>query len=698
MPVSNFSAYFKRKFKLNGHVFIDKQREVAQLQDGKGANITPPTENKYLQYAENAPVYGGYSNITEGGRAGSYMAYSPGQVYIPKKSAFTKKDAFPDGFFNYEKYGEVATTFEDTVLNMIRHSFKPNYDSESPFCFGYMNPDDLFIYDEDLGIYAFWSVVCTGTNVAGLIKKRNLRFAVTLTILKTTIDPNKLVIGLNSGNTAEWLYDDNGKIRQLEYGTEKLFGPYANQGQIFHFEATDTYNRLAEGVEKYFSIFNKIKFYFCFNSYNYKNSPDEAPYFYTSYKYSELKTVGILTDISNCPYFPTFGFYISKNYMNIRDLFFIDTHSGGPEPNNPNITDDPNDDDPGSGPGQNPGDSGGDGDHDNTSDDIKPPSVPTLSASGAGLITAYNPTVNELASLASALWNPTALDAIKQYFTNPMDTILGLGIVPVKPVTGASKKIMLGVYDSGVTASVIDSDYVIVNCGSIPITRYYGSYLDYSPYTKIKCYLPYIGEVDVNPDEVMQTSLMVLYYVNVLTGDIVAMICSNGKILYTAAGNCIRQLPLSNSDYSQIINTAVSAVSGIAIAAATAGVGAAATGAALAGKEAVASARATANNVGSATSLIGDITNAKFNYNHAGSLGTGAGQLSYQKPYLIIERPNLDLPDNYKSLVGYPCNKTLGLNKCVGFTQIEASNISVSNATDEEVAEIKELLLRGVII
>ena len=89
---------------------------------------------------------------------------------------------------------------------------------------------------------------------------------------------------------------------------------------------------------------------------------------------------------------------------------------------------------------------------------------------------------------------------------------------------------------------------------------------------------------------------------------------------------------------------------------------------------------------------------AKMNYKHSSQLGTGAGQLAPQIPFLTIIRPNLDLADNYKSFTGYPCNKNLVLSSLHGFTQAEAINLSVPSASLEELSEIKELLLKGVIL
>ena len=89
---------------------------------------------------------------------------------------------------------------------------------------------------------------------------------------------------------------------------------------------------------------------------------------------------------------------------------------------------------------------------------------------------------------------------------------------------------------------------------------------------------------------------------------------------------------------------------------------------------------------------------SKYHYQHIGKIGTGAGQLAPQKPFLTIERPNLSLAEQYKSYVGYPCNKTKELSKCHGFTQIETVKLSVPSATEEEIAEILSIMTEGVII
>lgn len=711
--ISNYRGFYQRKYIENGVLKTEETREIAQIFNSTANDIT---DNKYIVNSENAPT----TNFTGfGSRSFNYTEYSPGLVYLPKKY-YTFKDVFPDGWTDY--FG--GRTLEEFVAS--DYTVTANDPSLfQGFSHSYLNPNYVFWKDDVRGFQMVPKIEIIGhpRNGASFDRYASIRFS--FLIIDSTYDLSKLrftapgTYNVNATYSSKvWCYlDTDDKYKEVQLNGRAGVGTgwsYPNymlgmldfylNGGIYH-SPEEIANLLKTRT---FKMLNKVKFWFGiqrYSSYNFNNiqtykTTDNISMGNNTYKYFTM-----FLDISDCPYFPTSGFFIKFGTQDSKLINAITLDwTEGPDETTPGERDDPNVDDPGYGPGGNPDDKGGDGNHDNTSDKIRPPEVPNISASGAGLITVFNPSVSQLAQLGSVLWSPSALEAIKQYFTNPMDTILGLGIVPVKPNTGVSREIYLGAYPSKVSAPVVDSDYVIVNCGSIVIDRYYGSYLDYSPYTKIKMFLPYIGEVDINPDEVMQTSLMVLYYVNVITGDIVALICANENILYTYAGNCIRQLPISSTDYSSIINTAVNAVGGIAMAVATAGAGnasiaaaGAAKGATAAGKE-LAESRATMNNVSSANNLLGDVMSAKFNYKHAGSIGTGSGQLGYQKPYLIIERPNLNLADNYKGFVGYPCNMTKQIGRCVGYTEIEASNLAVANATDAEVAEIKELLLQGVII
>lgn len=627
--------------------------------------------------------------------------YNPGKVYLSKKF-FTWKDLFEESDFS---------RFRQFILDT--YNTNPNFNFTNVYPLS--SSTKIFAKTPDgFNIFFILAMSCAPANMSssGYIISRP--FMINLEVVMSKYLPEQLLFDSNSGNNVAWTTLDGTRLVPNTdfrgYGMDSTFNTSdyirAGKGPYTYITPDD----LLFYINSFFEALQKVRMYITpySNSYIFfkDTTIDNVCYNITYYGFEPTKSNysqpsywgGIFFDVRDVPGYNEVAF---SPIANTDKWGIVEIEWGtGPDANDPYEIEDPNDDDPGHGPGQNPGDSGGDGDHDNTSDEIKPPNKPSISGSLVGLFTIYNPSQSELAQLAQKLWSPDALQAIKQYFTSPMESILGLSIIPVKPTTGELANIHLGMYDTEVAARKVDSDYIIVNCGSIPINRYWGSYLDYDPYTKISCYLPYIGEIDINPDQVMQKTLGVIYYINVVTGDTVAILTADGSIIYTAAGNCVRQLPLSNTDYSAIINTAVSAVSTLAMAAATSGVGnAAIAGAQEAGKSTeLLDAKQTANSVGSGGSLIHDVMNAKFHYQHAGAMGTGSGQLSYQTPYLTIERPNLDLADNYKSFVGYPCNKTMALSSCHGFTQIEATRLSISGATDAEIAEITTLLVGGVII
>ena len=346
------------------------------------------------------------------------------------------------------------------------------------------------------------------------------------------------------------------------------------------------------------------------------------------------------------------------------------------------------------------------------SDPISPPSLPGIGGVGTGFYHVYNPTTVDLRLIASAFWTTNVIQQIVNYFTNPLETILGLGIIPVKPETGSRENVKFGLVDSEVTAPVVTSDYKLINCGSRYLAPYYNSYLDYEPYTKMSMYIPYIGEFDMNPDEITGKTVQVYIYINVTTGDLVGIVTANGTIVYTSASNCFRQLPITQGDMSQVIQAAISAVTTIASAASA---GAASEGAMASHKKgATAQSIKDAQNKGAVSSmttfaneapLVGDIMSAKLHYHRAGQIGTGSGQLAYQKPYLTIIRPNLMLPDgaedgansNLKAYKGYPCNQIIPLVNADGYTVLEDARLSIPGATEAEIAEILDIMKGGYI-
>lgn len=316
------------------------------------------------------------------------------------------------------------------------------------------------------------------------------------------------------------------------------------------------------------------------------------------------------------------------------------------------------------------------------------PDLPSLSAAATGFITMYNPTSGQLSSLGNFLWSGMFdLDTYKKLFTDPMQGIIGLGIVPVLPNSGGARNIMFGNVDTGINCNFLASQYARKDCGSVSIQKYVGSFMDYSPYVKVSLFLPYIGFVNLGTDDIMGGSINVQYNVDVLTGDCIAFIKHDTKgVLYSYHGNCLTNVPVSGQNYANALKNYYESVAGV-IPATTNGAAGGGVAGAIGGA---------ATGVINAASNI--ILNSKPTFQRSGNIGGSAGIMGVQKPFVVIERPNISVPDNVQHYVGQTSNITANLGGCSGFTVVESVHLNNISATSEELAEIDSLLKGGVIL
>ena len=100
---------------------------------------------------------------------------------------------------------------------------------------------------------------------------------------------------------------------------------------------------------------------------------------------------------------------------------------------------------------------------------------------------------------------------------------------------------------------------------------------------------------------------------------------------------------------------------------------------------------------GLATSAANTAVNSKPQVQRSGSMGGAAGLMSSQKPYLIINRPRMSVPDKLNKFSGNTCNVTMKLSACTGFTMIDTIHLSGMKCTDNERDELMNILRQGVI-
>ena len=336
---------------------------------------------------------------------------------------------------------------------------------------------------------------------------------------------------------------------------------------------------------------------------------------------------------------------------------------------------------------------GGTGTFDNTSDNIDIPALPSLSATTSKFVTLYNPTLANLAAIADYLWSQNIFDQLISKIALPLDLIIGLGIVPYDVPTSGSQHPHLGPFDIPINIRVASTQYKEIDCGSLTVSEYWGSALDYSPYTKAKIYLPFIGERQLDVDQIMAKTLHVVYHCDSFSGACVAFIKVNNAVLYQYTGNCMETIPINSQDFSQFYTSIVSLLTKAGIVAATGGFGAATAETTAGTLQGLA---VSASTLSSAT--MNSVMSAKPNIENVGNVSGSAGHMAIQKPYLTLERPRQSLPNDYMHICGYPSNISSQLGALSGFTVVESVHLDGIPATLPELDEINKLLMEGVII
>lgn len=318
-----------------------------------------------------------------------------------------------------------------------------------------------------------------------------------------------------------------------------------------------------------------------------------------------------------------------------------------------------------------------DGIIDDSSDPIDIPDLPNFDVNTSGLLTIWSPTTVELKTLGNFLWSNNLVQELSKLFSTPMESIVSLAMIPISPTVLGAKELYLGDKNTHVTMNYV-KQYVQLDCGTLQLSNYYGSALDYDPYTTLSLYLPFVGIVPLTVDDCMGSNIRVVYNIDLATGNFtcfVKMTRDNlDSILNHYNGNCISNLPITASSYGNMLTTLMSGA-GSLIGAVSGGVGAVA-------------------DVVSTTALA--TMSAKKQIQRSGNITGASGVLGVMYPYIIIERPIQSLASGYNKFVGYPSNITSTLGELKGFTQIESVISNELKCPQAEQDEIIRLLKEGV--
>lgn len=372
------------------------------------------------------------------------------------------------------------------------------------------------------------------------------------------------------------------------------------------------------------------------------------------------------------------------------------------------------------------GTSGGndlDGDFSGSSDTIGMPTGPTWSISDIGMTTIYSPTIPQLAALAQHMWSADFIDQILKMIADPRDVIISAHALPIHvPVSDTTGIVVAGI-DTGIQSNVPSTQWANLDCGSLTISPYWGGFMDFAPYTSISLFLPYIGEVTLDTDEVMGHTVSLKYIIDIMSGMCIAIIGIDGTARYQYSGTCSYDIPITSADYRALLSAGVGIVVGLA-AGPIAGFGASALmgaaspqgptqgGAAGLGqraKMAAAGAASTATlgavgSVGAKAALAGAtalaVTGIKPNITHSGPVTGQVGVMGIQTPYLTIKRPRQCVAGQQGEYVGFPlwATRTVGQMIGKGYTEYASVHVESIPLTTDELNELESILKGGVIL
>lgn len=349
------------------------------------------------------------------------------------------------------------------------------------------------------------------------------------------------------------------------------------------------------------------------------------------------------------------------------------------------------------------------GPHTPNNDPLPIPGLPGAGAVSGGAFNVFKLTANEFNAFNGELYSDNAWTALKNYFNDPLDFMIGCIMVPA---IAQSLGVLHPTFNSYVWSQAyqrVIEQYVELNCGSIVCRAYYGSCFDYSPYTKVQLFLPFIGYVDLDPDEIMDMALTIKYHIDVCTGDCVAFVSSalvseNARVIGQYNGNCGVQIPITRSNYDNVIASGMNLLAASASAVGTyraggASIGAAsltgASDAAIAGREIGLNAHLSSQ-LGAAT--MSAMAGSKSSVSRNGTLGGTCGLMGMLKPHLLVHTPRQSKPSNYMEMRGYPSNIGGVVGDFEGYLEVMDVRLNDIPATIDEINEIYELLKGGIII
>ena len=152
----------------------------------------------------------------------------------------------------------------------------------------------------------------------------------------------------------------------------------------------------------------------------------------------------------------------------------------------------------------------------------------------------YNPTQAQLVDAANSLF--MNFDSGQVVNISPYIVSIHKVFVPVS-TDAEFQPIKFGKYNTQVNSKVVNKKVSRVSCGKVTVPELYHNALDYSPFTTVRIWLPFLGFYDLSIDELSNKEIELIYSIDLVNGKALAEISNDDGVIYRFVGTAYAQEP-----------------------------------------------------------------------------------------------------------------------------------------------------------
>ena len=291
-----------------------------------------------------------------------------------------------------------------------------------------------------------------------------------------------------------------------------------------------------------------------------------------------------------------------------------------------------------------------------------------------------------------------ALEAGLKFFgSNPLDFVLGIKAFPFAlteiATTTTRSTVFFGSYAHQFASPFNEitglpaSKYI--NAGTFYLRPLYYGYRDFSPYTTLSMYAPYLGWVELDFKKYYDINVNVRYYVDIYSGQaVVVMINADKNVMIESFGpfEIATEMPITGANYSEWsqgqIRLAANGVTSLGMGALGGPVGAVSGG------------------INAASNLF-EMTQKGTPANTKVTKGSYSCGINNYMPGCVMFRFEIHEmlePANLIGLYGKPSHTSGLVRNFSGFLKGETARINTAGMTDSEAQEVMSLLSSGIFV